>query len=118
MKGKWGEIDERLKSFTAFHEREEIPDGAAYELRRLAEDFKGFADAHKAEAYRKEATRILSRKRAKRSTEEIKKDVQEKLLSQLSTDPQKAEDAIRSLADELIVARLFVNRFAKKGESA
>jgi CRISPR-associated protein Cmr2 len=113
----WGALDERLKAFTAFHEQEEVPDGAAYELRRLAEDFKGFAPEHKAEAYRKEAARILSRKRARRSTEEVKKDVQEKLLNRLSDDSRQAASAIRSLADELIVAKLFVNKFEKKGET-
>ncbi len=121
VKGKWGDTDERLLSFASFHNRDEVPDGAAYELRRLAQDFKGFKPEHKAEAYKKEAARILSRKRAKRNTEEIEKDVQEKLLNRLSDDSEKADDAIRSLADELIVARLLVNKFEKdesrKGET-
>ncbi len=112
--GHWGALDERLKAFTVFHQQDEVPDDAAYELRRLAEDFNGIAAEHKAEAYRKEAARILSRKRAKRSTEEVKKDVQEKLMNRLSDDPQQAAAAIRSLADELVVAKLFVNKFEKK----
>jgi CRISPR-associated protein Cmr2 len=117
VKGKWGELNDRLNLFAGFHERDEVPDGAAYELRRLAEDFKDFDAAHKAEAYRKEAARILSRKRSKRSTEEIKQDVQKNLLHRLSTDRQKPEDAMRALADELIVAKLFVNPFKSKGDT-
>jgi CRISPR-associated protein Cmr2 len=116
VKGKWGELDDHLNLFVGLHERDEVPDGAAYELRRLADDFKHFTD-HRAEAYQKEAARILSRKRAKRSTEEIKKDVQEKLLSRLSADGTKPEEAMRSVADELIVAKLFVNPFKPKGET-
>ncbi len=113
----WGALDERLKLFTSFHQNDEVPDGAAYELRRLADDFKDFPREHKAEAYKKEATRILSRKRSKRSAEEIKNDVQQKLLTRVSDDPEEASRAFSALADELIVARLFVNRFERKGET-
>jgi len=115
--GHWGALDERMKLFTSFHQDDEVPDGAAYELRRLADDFKDFPRKHKAEAYKKEAARILSRKRSKRSAEEIKKDVQQKLLARISDDPEEASRAFSALADELIVARLFVNKFERKGET-
>lgn len=118
VKDHWGGLDERLLALTGFHQREEVPDGAAYELRQLAADFRDFAPEHQAAAYRKEAARILSRKRAGRRAEEIKRDVQDTLLNRLAADPQTAEDAMRSLADELIAARLFVNRFAPQGETA
>jgi CRISPR-associated protein Cmr2 len=113
----WGALDERLKLFTSFHQEDEVPDGAAYELRQLADDFKDFPRGHKAEAYKKEATRILSRKRSKRSAEAIKNDVQQKLLARVPDDSEKSSMAFSALADELIVARLFVNKFERKGET-
>jgi CRISPR-associated protein Cmr2 len=113
----WDALDKRLNLFTSFHQGDEVPDGAAYELRRLADDFKDFPREYKAEAYKKEAARILSRKRSKRSTEEIKKDVQQNLLARISDDPEEASRAFSALADELIVARLFVNKFERKGET-
>lgn len=116
VKGGWDEdVDERLLAFVGFHEREELPDGAAYELRRLADEFNDFAPEHKADAYRKEAARILSRKQSKRGAEKVKEAIQKELLDRLPADPEKIADAVRSLADELIVARLFVNKFSQKG---
>jgi CRISPR-associated protein Cmr2 len=114
---RWGALDERLKLFTTFHQDDELPDGAAYELRRLADDFRDFPREHKAGAYKKEAARILSRKRSKRSAEAIRNDVQQKLLARVPDDPEETSKAFSALADELIVARLFVNKFERKGET-
>src|SRR5207253_419897 len=36
LKGRWGTVDSRLNQFVEWHRREEIPDGAAYQLRDLA----------------------------------------------------------------------------------
>lgn len=118
IKGRWNDnVDARLLAFVSLHERDELPDGAAYELRRLAEDFRDFKPEHKVAAYKKEAARILSRKQSKRGTEKVKADIQQGLLDRLPDDATLIADAVRALADELIVARLFVNRFAQKGES-
>lgn len=113
----WGALDGRLNLFTTYHQDNEVPDGAAYELRRLAEDLKHFPEGQKAEAYEREAVRILSRKRSRHSTAAIKQDVKQKLRNCIHESSKETTRAFGELADELIVARLFVNKFEPKGET-
>lgn len=117
VKGRWdSRIDERLLSFAGFHEHDELPDGVAYELRRLADDLRHFEPKIKVDAYKKEVTRILCRKRSRRGADEVNAEIQKELSEKLPMDSEKICGAVRSLADELIVARLFVNKFGQKGE--
>ncbi|MBO0797223.1 MAG: type III-B CRISPR-associated protein Cas10/Cmr2 [Blastocatellia bacterium] len=113
----WGALDERLNLFTTYHQDDEVPDDAAYELRRLADDLKDFPEGEKAEAYEREAARILSRKRSKHSAEAIKQSVRQKLRNCIHESSKETTKAFSAIADELIVARLFVNKFELKGET-
>ncbi len=107
--GKWGNLDERLRWFIELHRADEVPDGAAYELRQLATDFKHFSPKNKKDAVAKEVERILKRKRAQHGGKILEADVSKKLkenlaaLNAVSADGKN--DPLRQLADELIVAR-------------
>ncbi|MBS1791598.1 MAG: type III-B CRISPR-associated protein Cas10/Cmr2 [Acidobacteria bacterium] len=95
VKGKRGELEERLEYFTLLHIAEAVPDGAAYELRDLAERLKELKDAQQPEAIR-----ILKRKRGGHGQESLDK----KVIERLEALVEKVE--LAELADELIVARL------------
>jgi CRISPR-associated protein Cmr2 len=101
--GAWDTIDEQLETFILFHRLEQIPDGAAYELVRLADDP---GDALPDTALRQEAIRILRRKRTS-DDQKIEKTILEKLEKQVALT-QNAHD-LKQLAHKLIVARLFAD---------
>lgn len=107
--GKWGNLDERLRWFIELHRADEVPDGAAYELRQLATDFKHFSPKNKKDAVAKEVERILKRKRAQHGGKILEADVSKKLKENLAAlNAESADgknDPLRQLADELIVAR-------------
>ncbi len=111
IKGSWQKIgdyeplDQRLLNFIQLHRAGEIPDGAAYELRDLflrlncekqEPEYKKLQ-----EAIRKEAVRILGRKKIK------SKDI----LDALTKDIQSEKTPVEDLANELIVARIFADAF-------
>lgn len=98
LKGSWTTLDARLVSWTALHKDNRLPDGAAYELRRLASELGKDAPAG---AYKAETARILKRKRVDDQVE-VDQVVQDAILAHAT----KAEH-LEHLAEELIAARLF-----------
>lgn len=104
--GPWGALDRQLTDYARMHRKEidQIPDGAAYELRELARLLDG-AEGESKESLeklvRKEAERIFRRKQPEHGAQQkIEKEVLERLLADLAGMP------LRDLADRLIVSRL------------
>lgn len=118
VRGTWGTIDERLKTYIGWHRKDAIPDGAAYELRDLAlrlEVPKQAAEALKVNlinAKEKEAIRILKRKNKDFGENVIDDNTVKKLeqfIADIESTRQPEEDAIEILADEMIIARIFAD---------
>lgn len=108
VKGKRRELISRLKTLSRFHAQDEIPDGFAYELRMLSEQFKEYETSK--QIIEKEALRILERKRRKRGSKELAEEVKNRLKEYLR--PGNADIAdIADIAEELIVARLFAEAY-------
>ncbi len=95
-----GESDfpKRIAFFTDLHRSDSIPDGAAYELQKLARDLSGL-DLEVAK--RKEASRILKRKRAKSGTELVDTNMRQELETYLNNN------TLEDIAQEIIVAKIF-----------
>ncbi len=123
LKGTWGTIDTRLNQFVEWHRQEEIPDGAAYQLRDLAnrlevsdkvsdEDRKVLQRAKIAEA-----KRILKRKEiskeALRKSENFLNDIRDVLkkehLAKGNAEKDFVDKSVEVLADELIIAKIFAD---------
>jgi CRISPR-associated protein Cmr2 len=113
VQGKWGKLDERLRWFIELHCADDVPDGAAYELHRLAEDFRHFSPENKKQATPLEVNRILKRKRARHGEQDLAAEVREivvaELETELATDADGKRNPLQQLADELIVARLLAD---------
>jgi CRISPR-associated protein Cmr2 len=98
-------IYRRLTFFRYLHQSDEIPDGAAYELRDLANRLDvpkqdpNYATLQ--EAMEKETLRILKRKKGAKGLQPIDEEILKKLMH-LSSSSQ-----LRKFADEMIIARLF-----------
>lgn len=104
VKGVWGDLDERLKTYVEMHRNDWVPDGAAYELRELARLLDRAEEEERAsllELVRKEAERILRRKQPQHGAQ---KELAETILKRLIADVQVLE--LNEVADSLIVARL------------
>lgn len=107
--GPWGMLDERLAWLVGLHRADAVPDGAAYELEELAlrltvpSGDKLYASLQ--EATRKEAIRILRRKKAARGAEAIAREDRERLEDVINGGQVRVHD----LAQELIIARLFAD---------
>jgi len=82
--------------------------GVGYELKKLAEDFKGFDlrtnEAHR-DAIAKEAVRIINRKRHSDTNKPLDTRLKQKLEDWIVTD----EIPVAQIADEIIVASEFTN---------
>jgi len=109
--GEWqSSFPGRLEGFIALHQREALPDGAAFDLRDLDERVGQTLDPAALVA---EALRILQRKRGRRGEEAIpKEDVQvirDALVAGTAARRRDGRPAwgVNELADELIVAREF-----------
>lgn len=92
-------LDERLKSWAKMHLNDKLPDKAAYDLRQLAEEYRGWAEISH-DFLEKDVRRLLKRKRAGRGT----KDISDLDLKELMKDVKSHEDLIRR-AKELVLAR-------------
>lgn len=108
IKGQWGEIDVRVKSFVQLHVTEAIPDGAAFELHQLSRDLSSLPR----EAIEVEALRILRRKRVK------DEKLRENVLKELEKHIQDPNLSLEDLANELIVARTFGKAVKQAGIQA
>ena len=112
--GPWGDLDQRLTYYVDLHLNDQVPDGAAYELReldRLVEwteaDLKSDSEDLKKKredlekVVKKEAARILGRKQPQHGEEGgIDASVLDCLLQDIKALP------VSAVADRLIVARL------------
>lgn len=117
VKGAWGTLDQRLEWFIKLHRTEAIPDGAAYELRDLANQLGASNDELKEtlrNAACKEAKRILRRKKARRGAEQVAEEVLRKLEAYLD-EHEFSLEKLRQLADELIIAREFASAMELAG---
>lgn len=104
VKGKWGDLDERLGTYVTMHRNDWVPDGAAYELRELGRLLDKASETEKAslvELVRKEAERILRRQQPQHGAE---KELAEPVLKRLVDDVKELD--LNEVADSLIVARL------------
>jgi CRISPR-associated protein Cmr2 len=121
-------LHERLLQFTTWHRQNVIPDGAAYELRSLADRLPG---AEFVPVVRLEAARVLKRKRPHRGQSQLEERVLKYLTDLIHADPyhlkaltqanteeqskltqdQPSPLTPRQLAAELIVAREFARAY-------
>jgi CRISPR-associated protein Cmr2 len=98
LKGRWGTLDVRLDAWTNMHKTNSLPDGAAYDLRRLATELGKDGPAG---AYEAEARRILKRKRVDDAAE-VAPEHQDAILKHA-----RGPEQLQALAEELVAARLF-----------
>lgn len=105
--GQWGTVNARLKLFVALHRLDAIPDGAAYELRKLALELNEAQHLAQKSSFlagiRAEAARILARKRAEGGTEALKENIR-LAIEELMTSKTLS---VQAIAEELIVAKEF-----------
>lgn len=115
VRGRWSNAEgaflKRLRDFVLLHREEAIPDGAAYELRDLAERLRDAPSELRVEldtAMRVNAIGIFKRKRGRRGEEEVAPEVIVGLRVALGLVSGSTEPIdVATLADELIVAREF-----------
>lgn len=119
IKGSWSDdrktrqsFVERLLWFIQLHLDEALPDGVAYELRDLWLRFKDIA--HLEKPMRKDAVRIIKRKRSNQGLSQLSKDILDKLESLIMSEEFSLED----LANEIIVARDFKNAYKQANKNA
>lgn len=112
--GTWGTLDVKLDDYVTMHRQDQVPDGAAYELRELGRLVKWSEDDAKSDKeelekkkadlellVKKEAKRILGRKQAEHGEKQtIDPEVLNRLLDDIKNLP------VSEVADRLIVARL------------
>lgn len=115
LKGHWKTIDRRLHQFITLHMREEISDGAAYQLRDLANRLdvsEGKADKATLDKIKLvEARRILKRKKVDKGQKEIEQQTLDVLFESLQIGIN-----VETLADELIIAKIFADAKNLAGE--
>lgn len=119
---QWEKLYPRLQSLIAAHRQDEIPDGAAYQLRDLHNrlTYGGGKNPTLEVAMRAEAGRILARKRSKRGQTPIADGLRSDMTNWLAAHQKLPNDErvydlnLAQLADELIIAA----EFAKAEELA
>ena len=112
--GIWGTLDQRLDDYARMHQKDWVPDGAAYDLRELVRLLERAEEAEKknlVELVKKEAERILRRKQPQHGEE---KAIHQEILDRLIGDIRSLE--VRQVADRLIVARLLAQAADEAGE--
>lgn len=117
VRGRWGRIDSDLSVFAAMHRMEALPDGTAFQWRDLAERLTPTRDEPTIPpaAVLAEARRILGRKEPERGTRSLAAATRDQLHNALdaaigrSDTPTAALAGLRSVADELIVARILAD---------
>lgn len=105
--GQWGTVNARLNLFVALHRLDAIPDGAAYELRKLALELNEAQHLAQKSSFlagiRAEAARILARKRAEGGTKELGPKIREAIEDLMNSKTL----SVQAIAEELIVAKEF-----------
>lgn len=122
-------VYERWAFAIEVHRHDTFPDGAAYQLDRLRQEFAGAWNAgvfgndqqllH--EILSKEVARILGRKRAKHGTEDLDAQLIAQLAARLEATAPNGLDTIaelRTLVDELIVARRIASLLPNSARTA
>ena len=112
--GIWGTLDLRLEDYVAMHRADEVPDGAAYELRELARLLEGAENQERqplSELVRKEAKRILGRKQPEHGA---KKNVDPRVFASLAEDVDGLP--VGEVSDRLGGARLLAQAQEESGE--
>jgi CRISPR-associated protein Cmr2 len=106
VKGRFAPLCDRMKLFTQLHRDDAFPDGAAYDLLRLARELPAdptleLPGAPLGPAQRAESSRILTRKRAGQGTRKIS-EANRRALERILD-----ESTLEDVAQELIVAKIF-----------
>lgn len=102
--GTWGDLDVELDVLTGLHVQERISDKAGFELRelaRLTHKTEGSERTSLEDLVKKEALRVLLRKRSRRGEEEVEDVVISRIEKMFRANP-----SLDSFADRLIGARL------------
>lgn len=104
----WKQLTDRLLILKDWIKAGLLGQGVGYELRVLADDFKGFdlqTNTTHRDAIAKEAVRIINRKRQSNTGTPLQSLVQQKLQDWIITD----KIPVAQIADEIIVASEFTN---------
>ncbi|MGI6250421.1 MAG: type III-B CRISPR-associated protein Cas10/Cmr2 [Anaerolineaceae bacterium] len=104
----WGRLTNRLLILKGWIKADLLGQGVGYELKNLAEDFKGFdlrTNKTHRDAIAKEAVRIINRKRHSNTGMPLNALLKQKLEDWIVTD----EIPVAQIADEIIVASEFTN---------
>lgn len=107
IKGKWGDVDERLCELIEFDKSGDVSHQTAYQLRDLAfqleiKDQEGSDKLNEIKIV--EAKRILKRKLSEMGKKDFDESKFQKLFELL-----KEDNGIAKLADELIIAKVFAD---------
>jgi hypothetical protein len=106
MPKKGNGLDERLSKWAEMHFKNELPDSSAYEMHELAEDYRNWKTSSKdgedklRDLIVSDALRLLKRKTGSLNVDPLLKEDLKAMLK--NEDPY---EAIRRMADELILAR-------------
>lgn len=104
----WQQLTDRLLLLKGWLKADLLGQGVGYELKNLAEDFKGFDlrtnEAHR-DAIAKEAVRIINRKRHSDTNKPLDTRLKQRLEDWIVTD----KIPVAQIADEIIVASEFTN---------
>jgi CRISPR-associated protein Cmr2 len=112
--GKEG-LDERLSNWARMHYEEKLPDKAAYDIRELAKDYrgwKGITGKELGKLIAADAKRLLRRKKAGGDGKSLTQDQIDGLLNCVDS-----YETIRGLADQLILARKLAGAMRQSEET-
>jgi CRISPR-associated protein, Crm2 family len=98
--GKVPGLDQRLEQWIRMYLRDEFPDGAAYDLKELADDYRGWDPKPPNTLLKSDMGRLFTRKRAGHGTRGISPED----LAFLTCGVESHDDLILR-ADELVLAR-------------
>ncbi|MDD1703028.1 MAG: type III-B CRISPR-associated protein Cas10/Cmr2 [Methanoregula sp.] len=98
--GKVPGLDQRLEQWVRMYINDEFPDGAAYDLKELADDYRGWESKPPDTLLKSDMGRLFARKRAGHGTREISPDD----LALLTCGVESHDHLIRR-ADELVISR-------------
>lgn len=114
--GHWGSLVPRLEDLIQLVRDDEIPAGAAYDLRNLAIRLDTSNDDGLLQIHEKEIDRILRRKRSQHGAKPLlhKDSVVETLLTHVTP---VAADTVRQFADTLVIADVLADAQSMSGTS-